>query len=221
MPTVREDIAQLRKMVNSVHLDTRITNQFLYNKIIDVAKLIIRRDADSRKIYNTLESFASLECVELEQTDIKNCTNIWIPKCSTVMKSVDPLPKAFLSANASIVQVFSIDEIEGIQFIQTTPSKFVSIQKREYKGSQRYFWINDEGYLIIPNSFISAVKVYGLFIDRSGFSKNPCQGILDSESPLPDALRMDILRVAASEIAGVMKRIPEDSSPDMNPNKMN
>lgn len=218
MPTVREDIAQVRKLVNSVRLDTRLTNQYLYNKIIDTAKLIIRRDADSRKIYNSIENFSTIECVELEQDELKNCTSLWIPNCNSVMKSKEPLPKAFLSANASIIQVFSIDR--SIQFIQTTPSKFASIQKRQYKGNLQYFWIHND-YLVIPNSYVSAVTIDGLFIDKTSFSSNKCLGILDSESPLPDALRMDIFRVVAGEIAGVMKRIPEDASPDMNPNKMN
>lgn len=218
MPTVREDIAQIRKLVNSVSLDTRITNQYIYNKIIDVAKLIVRRDADSRKIYNTPESFATIDCLELEEVELKNCTNIWIPGCVSVMRSKKKLPKTFLSGNGSILNVFSIDR--SVQFIQTTPSKFTAIQQREFKGNQKYFWIQDD-YVVIPNSKIVAVTVDGLFIDRSSFSYNSCLGILDSDSPIPDSLRMDIFRNVATEIGNIMMRIPPDASPELNPNKKN
>lgn len=218
MPTVREDIAQVRKLINTVNLDTRITNQFIYNKLLDVTKLIIRREANDRKIYRSTELFKTIDCITLEQDELKNCSNIWIPNCKNVMKSVEKLPKAYLSAMGSILFVYSVDK--SVQFIQTTPSSYINISKREFKGNQKYFWIQDD-YLIIPDSYISEVVVDGIFIDNSELNKDKCANFLDSESSIPDGVRADIIRVTASEIAGVTLRIPEDESADLNSNKKN
>ncbi len=213
MITVREDIAQVRKLVNSVNYDTRLSNRFIYNKLIDVAKLIVRRDVS---IYKSPELFRTIECVQLELDDLKTCTNIFIPDCKSVMRSVNKIPKAYLSKSGSIVMVYSVDK--SVQFQQTTPSSFTNIYKREFKGPQKYFWIQND-YLYIPDSYISEVVVDGIFIDNSWMT--PCGKILESESSLPDGLRTDIIRVTAGELASVMKRIPEDESAELNTNKIN
>lgn len=213
--TVREDVAQVKKLVNSINSDVRLTNKFVYNKIIDVAKLIVRREADSRKIYKSTELFTTIECVELEQEELKNCTNIWIPDCTSVMKSVNKIPKMFLSSTGSIISVYSIDR--SIQFLQTTPSIFATIQKREFKGNDKYFWIAND-YLYIPNSDVVAVTIDGLVIDRR---KTECEPFLSSESPIPDSLRTDVFRVVATEIGSITKRIPTDEKADLNTNSLN
>jgi len=219
--TVREDIAQVRKGVNSVNLDVRLTNKFIYNKIQDVAKLIIKREAETRKLYKSTELFTTLSCVNLIKDELKNCSNIYIPNCTQVMRSEFKLPKAYLSNTGSILNVYSVDR--SVQFFQTTPSGFVNISKREFKGKQKYFWIEND-YLIIPDSYITQVGVTGLFIDNTivdVLNGIECSSILESNSTIPDGLRYDVIRTAISEIAGITRRIPEDESPDANANKLN
>lgn len=218
MSTVREDIALVRKGVNSVHNDTRLTNQFIYHKLLDTAKLIIRRDAETRRIFSSVEIFKELECVKLQPDSLKNCTNIIIPGCTSVMRSINKIPKSYLSSNGSILMVYSIDR--SVQFFQTTPSKFVNIKKREYKGNQNYFWITDD-YLYIPDSSIEVVSILGLFIDNSKLGEDQCLGILDSNSSIPDYLKFDVVRTVVQEIAGVTRRLPEDESVELNSNKLN
>lgn len=215
--TVREDIAQVRKLVNSVHLDGRISNQFIYNKIIDVTKLIMRREAENRRIYRSVELFRTLpDCIELESYEPRFCTNVFLPNCRNIMRSKYKIPKAYLSTTGSIVFVFNVDRSE--QFFQTTPSSYADIQKREFRANKIYFWIQDD-YIYIPDSYISEVVVDGIFIDNSQVYKT-CK-ILDSDSSIIDGIRTDVIRVAAQEIVGLMKRIPEDESPELNSNKKN
>lgn len=212
MSTIREDISQVKRLVNSVHQDVRISNRFVYNKLLDMTSLIIKRDADSRKIYKNIELFTTIECVELEETELKNCTNIFIPNCSYVMRSVNKIPKAFLSGNGSIINVYSIDR--SVQFIQTTPLVYSKVQKREFKGNEKYFWILDD-YLYIPGN-IAAVTIDVLSIDKR---TKKCQPLLDSPSFIPDYLASDVIRVVATEIGSIMKRIPTDENPNLNSNE--
>lgn len=217
--TKREEINQVRRLINAVNLDTRISNRFIYNKLQDVAKLFLKREADNnRRIFRSTEFFKTLTCVKLSPVELSSCTNIIIPGCKTVMRSDKKLPKTFIS---SLLSVFSIDR--SSQFIQTTPSIFVSISKREFKGRINYFWVADD-YLYIPNSYISEVIVDGLFENNHevlNFESKNCARLLDVESSIPDTLRMDIIRVVATAIAQMTKRIPLDESPELNSNKLN
>lgn len=216
--TKREEINQVRALINAVNLDTRISNRFIYNKLQDVSKLFIKRDVENnRRIFRSTKLFKTLSCVTLSPAPLESCTNLVIPGCKTVMKSDKKIPKTFLN----IMSVFNIDR--SVEFISTTPSLFVSINKREFKGKTKYYWIVDD-YLYIPDSYISEVIIDGIFennYDAEKFNNNSCINFLDVETSTPDYLRMDVIRVVASEIAQMTKRIPVDESPELNSNKLN
>ena len=216
--TVRETIAQIRKTVNSVNTDVRLSNRFIYNKLMDVVKLLMKREADTRKIYRSIESFKSISCIKLQPEDLKVCTNLYLPGCRNIMKSVNKIPKTFIGNTGSILLVYNIDK--SIQFTQTTPSNYLNVLRREFKSPQKYFWISDD-YLYIPDSFIEEVIIYGVFLDLSQTTDDKCFSLLDADSSIPDWLRTDAIRVTVGEIASVTKRISQDESTELNSNKLN
>lgn len=219
MPTIREDIAQVRESVKSLYPDVRMHNKYLYNKILDATKLIFRREVEMRKIFRATELFKSLECIEMEYVNIKSCTNILIPGCNYISKSKKKIPESFLSPTGSILYVFNI--IQSQQFFQTTPSMYSDIQRREFKGPQRYFWIEDN-YLYIPEQ-INEVLIKGVFINSSELeifnNTNKCSKLLDSTSFIPQWLREDVFNVVLNSIAGITKRIPADENTNLNANQ--
>ena len=211
---VRDIVSQLRELLNNVNVDVRFTNQYLHSCLITATKLILKREAETRKIFRSIEAFQEIECLDLEPASSNFCGGFLVP-CYNLQKSVKPLPDAYLSSVGSILLVYSVDK--SVQFLQSTPSQFSSIQKRQFKGNQKYFWIIDN-YLYIPNSHITNVSVLGLFIDVSEVDKlngtKSCK-FMDSDSGIPDWLQEDVLRTALQNIAGVTKKIPEDPSPNM------
>jgi hypothetical protein len=102
---------------------------------------------------------------------------------------------------------------------------YINIAKREYKGNQLYYWIEND-YLYMPHN-IDVVLLSGLFIDTSEVTKwndenvKACHNFLDSQSSFPDWLRMDIIRVVIQEIGGTRMRITADEKPDENSNIRN
>ena len=218
MSTVREDIALIRKSVNSVNTDSRLTNKFIYDKLVSATSLIVRREAEMRKIYRSTELFKSLNCIEMIEDDIKSCTNIIIPGCTTISRSKRKIPRAFLTPGGSMIEVYSVDQ--SVKFIQTNISMYTDIAKREFKGNQRYFWIEND-YIYIPE-YISEVMLKGVFQDNSLVDKfnttTSCPSMLNADSFIPSWLREDIYSEVIKSIAGVTKRIPEDENTNSNSN---
>lgn len=221
MNTVRTDIAQVRETVNSMGVDVKMPNQYIYSKLFDVASLIIKREVDTRKIFDSSELFIPF-CVPMKSVPTVSCTNLIIPGCDTLSRSVDKLPKTYQTPTGSIITGYNMNRSK--QLTQTTPMKYMNIAKREFKGNQLYYWIEND-YLYMPHK-IDSVLVGGLFIDNSEVALriDPtilCSSFLDAASSFPDWLRVDIIRLVAQDIAGVRLRIPSDEKPDENSNSKN
>lgn len=219
MPSVRDDINQIKKSINSVNPDVRFSNKFIYDKLLDITKLLIRREVEMRKIYSS-QLFIPIKCIELETVDVASCTNITIPKCNVLSRSKYKIPKVFQSPNGSIIKVFSVEE--SFEFHKTNISDYVLISKREFKGPQKYYWIEND-YLYIPG-YISEVLVKGIFVDGSSVellnNKNiKCSNFLNADSFIPDWLRKDAFDNVINNIASVTKRIPEDENTNSNSNQ--
>lgn len=214
---VRNIISLLRESLNNLNLDMRFSNQFLHNTIITNTALIVRRESESRKIYTNIESFQSIRCLNLESVDMLTCADIIVP-CQNLMKSTVKIPKVYQSNTGPILQVFSLGRIT--QFHQSTPSSYSTLTKRQYKGNQEYYWIVDD-YLYIPG-FITNATLLGLFIYPYEVDKlninDKCLKMMDSECGVPDWLIDAVIDESTKMIAGVTKRIPEDSNPNLNVN---
>ena len=61
MKTNREIISTVRSMLKSVNIDDRLPSAFIYSKIMDIATLIIKRESETRRIFNSGELFKKIE----------------------------------------------------------------------------------------------------------------------------------------------------------------
>jgi len=207
--TIREIISLVRNELNTITLDDRISNRYIYSKIITYSDIIIKRESDSRRLFNNTNIFSVDECFKLKESKLVNCTTVYIPNCATVMKSVDKLPTFYSSIYGNLLLVSTLDESN--RFEQTTPENFKNINNREFKPRTGYYWIND-GYLVIPNSEVEAVKIRWV-------SKKEVNEItsLDEKIGIPEWLTSDIIRMVVTDIRN-MRAIPKDENPDMNIN---
>lgn len=216
MPTVRDDISQVRRSVNSINPDGRFSNKFIYDKLMDVTKMILRRESDQRRIYKSTELFKPIFCIPMEQVSIRSCTNIFIPNCSYLYKSKIAIPKSFLTPTGSLLSAFNIDQ--SIKLTNTTPQQYSRTASREARGPELYFWIEND-YIYTPQR-IDEIVVYGMFLNNAEVDRinapSICHRFLDSESVIPDWLRVDVIRLVVQDIAGVTKRIPEDENVNEN-----
>lgn len=215
MKTNREIISTVRSMLKSVNIDDRLPSAFIYSKIMDVATLIIKRESETRRIFNSGELFKKIECVEMIDVPSKSCSSLPIP-CKNLKRSKIKIPEAFLSSSGSIMYVTAINSSEKLY--QTNIDKYIDIAKREFKSKNIFYWISD-GYLWIPDSNIKFIDVYILAKDNSEVDKAngvKCSRFLDSTTSIPDWMLEDVLRVVIEQIGNITKRIPADENSDLN-----
>lgn len=208
--TNREIISNARNMLKSVNIDDRLPSAFIYSEIIKVAQLIFKREAESRKIFNSTELFKKIECEELIDVESKKCGNLPIP-CKNLKRSKNKIPKLFLSSTGSIMFVTSV--VDSERLTQSNVNDYINISKREFKSKSSFYWVEDD-YLWIPNTSLKFVNIYGIPLSVADLSGG-CN-FLDSESSIPGWMLEDVLRVTIEKIANINKRLPADENSNLN-----
>lgn len=202
--TIREFISSVRQDNNSISLDSRISGEYIYWTGINIAKLLIKRESDSRKLLKNTAIFTKLGCVEMEEVSISEC-NFTVP-CKFIMKSKKKLPEPFLSNFGSLIQVFNIDR--SMDYKEVTPTMFKNISNQQFKPRKtKYFWIED-GYIYVPNSENEILIVLGLFINQEDVKDfnteetgtSGCGSILDTEFPVPSYLLGSVQELTTAKV---------------------
>lgn len=211
--TIREVIALIRNELNTITLDDRISNRFIFNKVITYTEIILKRESDSRRLFNSTNLFSTIDCFQLKETSIE-CSNIKLPKCKTFMRSVLALPDFYSSIYGNLLIVETIDGSN--RFEQTTPENYKNISNREFKPKNGYYWINNN-HLIIPDSEVETVSLrYIPKITTQSLKTFGCNG-LDTEIGIPSWLLSDIIKYVIVDIRNT-KSIVKDENPDLNSN---
>lgn len=214
--TNREVISRVRVGLKSLTIDDRIPSKYIYDSMIDVFQLIIKREAESRKLYSSIELFTELDCVELTTVPDKKCGNLPIP-CTNLSRSIKKLPRTLLSSNGSIMFVHSID---GFNFIRTHPHNYQAISNRQFKGDEKYYWVSSDNYLYVPDTTVKYVNVYILpesYKEVDEFNKTgECAPFLDNKSSIVQYWMEEITRSTIEKIANSYKKITTDEKSDLN-----
>lgn len=210
----RKIISLVREKLGAIRLDDRISNQTILNTLLHFAALLMRRDSENRKLFSNATMIVLPDCIEMEEIDSScNCLGIVIPKCRILKKSVNKLPDFFISNfSQPLIQVSSVDE--STQFIPTTSYIYAQSLNREFvRRSNKYFWIED-GYLIIANEDIEAVKVKGYFKNYiESFEKTGvCKTLLDGVWNVPDYLNADIIQLTKNDLLDEKKIVKDENS---------
>lgn len=204
---IKELTSIISNELRSIGLDDRISNRFMYSKYLNYESLFIKRESDSRRIFNNTNLFHTINCVEMKEISSVECSNIYIPNVKTYSKSVLPIPQTHTSIYGDMLYVFNLDE--SVEFKSITPSNYVNIMNREFKSKIQYYWIDGDNYLIIPNT-VEKVKLKLLI-------KGDVKSGINAELTTPSWMIGDILKYVIQDIRN-SKSIPMDENPNMNNN---
>ena len=91
--TIRQLISKIRNEMNSISLDDRISNRYIWSKVIDGVNVLFRRSSDDRKIFSVTELYSFDDCFELTPQKKELCTNIILPNCNVFMQSKKNVPE--------------------------------------------------------------------------------------------------------------------------------
>jgi hypothetical protein len=220
MPSVKEVISDVRQSLNRVSFDGYLPAKFLHSKLLDAARLFIKREADDRRLYLQPDIWVTINAFEMEEVPLIGCSDISVPQCTKVMKSILKLPQIYSTRYGYLLNVSSIDYDKN--YIQTTPKEYSSIVKLRYRNPKlRYFWIYNN-HLVIPNAMVQTVTLRAMFCDKAqglkveGCDQEDCIKTLDQEFTVPGHLLDNVKDYVVMKIAQVRDRIPSDNYPDLN-----
>lgn len=204
---IREIVSTIENELNNISLDDRKSKRFIFSKVLYYSELFIKRESDSRRIFNSSNLFTFENCFEMKETSLMNCTDVYIPNVETVSKSKKPLPEFYSSIYGNLLTVMTLDGSR--RYEMTTPDNYKNIVNREFLPKNGYYWI-DNNYLVIP-SYIEAVKLS--YLKKVSLQNSS----LDGDITIPEWLLADIVKNVVADIRNT-KSIPSDENPDMNIN---
>lgn len=212
MQTIREFISQIRNNLNAISSDDYLSGEFIYWTGINITALFIKRDADNRKLFKNTSIFKKIECVELEPYE-EGC--IQLSNCSNMMRSVKPLPSFYQSNFGSLIKVYNLSN--DVDYVEISVNKYKSIKNLPYKPRRtKYYWIEDN-YLVLPDSEVEKVNIFGIFTDPTlGLEQGACS-LLDQPFPCMPYLIGGVVEATIKQLS-IMKSIPKDENTDANAN---
>lgn len=221
MSTKREIIDSLRNKLRERNADSKYTNQFLYQTLLEQAKWLILRESSAGRIWRSNFLFQSFTVKLTEVSVIPSC--LPIKAGCKIYRSVDRLPEMWQDGSGIILK--SVSSVDGnTDFFYTTSGIIKHKQNDPYrrKLNQKYCYFED-GYLWIPEVNPHYVTILSYFMDDINLSsQNPdcdtedCIRFLDTIFTAPQWVEAELLSKAVELLAGISKRIPEDEEINKN-----
>ena len=209
--TIREFVSSIRNNLNSISPDSGLSSEYIYSIGVSYAKIILKRESDSRKIFRNTSMFKFIDCIKMKPSSISECSDVDLP-CGNLMISVDKLPEIFISNYGSLLQVFSVDRSKD--YVEANPGSYKNILGQRFKPKNKgYFWIRN-GYLVIPDSEVEVVSAMYLSAGLEDTSTGSCK-ILDQPFPCLDYLVIAVIESTTKHLL-TGKQIPIDENANNN-----
>lgn len=225
MPTTnREIIAKLRKSIQEKDADSTFTNKFLYSKLKEHAKWLIRREITSGRIYRSKSLFQIAPCVPVvKASKINDCCPIKT-QC-TVFRTRYKLEDLWEDEYGPVItRVTSIDG--STEFTILSAKEYQTKKDNPYiKWVREKFAFYSDGFIWWENEAPKKVNVNGFF-ENDISTKYHCDNVqedcipfLDQKFLVPGWIEAELISKAVEQILGQTKRMPTDVNIDKNENR--
>lgn len=167
-----------------------------------------------RTLFRESSLYTTLECIQLEKSEIINCPLIYLRRCQTLMKSLKPIPRPIFSRlGASIKNMRSVDG--GFEFSIGYDSQIRRDKKRKYNYSKEVFvYLGSDGYLYIPDEEIYHLSLDLITIETEKCDcDDNCKSAWDYEFIVPDRFLKVVVDETVQKIL-LRKQTPEDINPN-------
>lgn len=221
MSTKRKLIESLREKIRERNADSRYTNQFLYQTLIEQAKWIIKREATAGRVWISSSLFQNFSIRIIEVPLIDSCLPIKT-NCK-IYRSAEKLPDIWEDAYGPMLKsISSVDN--STDFFFTNSTTWISRKKDPYrdKADTKYAFF-ENGYLWIPEHNPHFVNIRGYYIDDISLiesqcldcDKKDCVHFLDTPFTGPEWIEAEVI-AKALELLFNSKRLQEDEQIDKN-----
>lgn len=219
MSTLRSYISSIRSMFRLTTSDAELSDRAIASELKYVKGLLIKRETDLRRLFNSPNIFTDIPCVEMERVPLSSCCD-YESDCY-ISKSKYKLPKIADNKRGLLVQgVYSLNKRD--KFSDTNnPSRYANYLRIYPNGNKKFYWISTDGYLYITDPNVDIITISAHFtedIDPNLFSCIEVEDCpinpLDTEFKIPDYLEAAIMEMTYERITNTYKRSKKDPQED-------
>jgi hypothetical protein len=213
MSTGRQMVSEVRSLNKFITGDTNITDRLIYGVLRKSATLLIKRETNLRRLWNSPNIFTPINCLEMQQVPLSECTEYSHPY--TVSRSTKKIPQISEGIFGLLVQ--SVFTPGRKKFDYASLDRFVNILKLGV-NTRKYYWIHDD-YLYVSDENIEYVDVLAYFDvdfnpkDYSTCYKGEdysCINPLDREFPIPSYLEKQVIDLTNETLNKTYLRLTSD-----------
>lgn len=228
MTTLRNLVSTIRGEYKILSTDSLITDRLIASEIRKCASLLIKRETNLRKLWNTDSIFTTIPCLEMKEVSIIECGD-YQDSC-TIARSVLKIPRIAEGNYQYVIQgVYSINAMggRGKKLKEITVNRYLNLLKLPIIKKEEYFWISND-YLYVTNPLIEKVRMVAFFTDdvsnelmygqcgcnSIASTEELCKNPLDKEFNLPSYLEKQVLDMVKETLAKTYFATREDFTND-------
>lgn len=153
------DIRSLNKILSS---DALLNDRSIIREGKSSASLLIKREVDKRKLFQSPNLFTNIECLEMIKVPLGECCEYTSE--AYIARSKNKLPTIGEGLFGLLVQqVASIDGM--LKFNESTPMRYANILKLKLPVVKVFFWVYNN-YLYVTNEETTTVRLSAYFEDE-------------------------------------------------------
>lgn len=228
MSTWRYLISNVRSTHRLLSTDGLITDRAIQSELRIGGNLLIKRETNLRKLWQTDTLFTTIPCLEMTTVPISECCS-YIDNCE-IARSKHKFPKIAEGNYQYVIQgVYSINVMsgKGKKLKEISINRYANLLKLDKKKCEPYYWITND-YLYITDPNVQAVRVVAYFEEEvpnemlypengCGCTNNVtqedlCKNPLDKDSPIPGYLEKQVIDLASTKLLNTYFRLKTDIS---------
>ena len=214
-----EITSRILNTLKSLGKDGRISRRYILKVAQEKAKFLIGQKNGENSLYREQNLYSTLECLEMEKTDLIKCPIIEFRSCKQLMRSKKQLPELIHSKyGASVKEVTSLDGEHLL--LPITPYQYRLNKQRKTDSAENYFYVKGN-FLYIPDLEVQMVQVNLITQDLyeleqcSECKEKNCKSVWDYEFVCSDKLLEIVLQETLKEVS-MTKQIQADQNPNLN-----
>lgn len=156
--TVAQIIYETKTLLREISDDSKLTNRYIYSFLKDNRSLLIKREQDKGKLYNS-SAIQTIPLIPMEDVDIADTCSVELGYMISKSKYRIPNPLD-LSDGSRAIKLFTIDRGSRVDF--NTIDKITGNIDRKYRYPGIVAFI-ENGYLYTNKSGIEGLRGYGIW----------------------------------------------------------
>lgn len=184
----------LNKLINS---DNDITDRVIYKELKSAATLLIKRETNLRRLWNSPNIFTVIPCLEMETVPLSECCDYKSP--CLVARSKKKIPQISEGIFGLLIQ--SVFSPGRKKFDYASLDRFVNLLRMNLRDTKKYFWVYDDR-IWISDENIENLDIIAYFDDDINIKElsacqkdtdDTCVNPLDKEFSLPSYLEKNVI----------------------------